>query len=213
MRPASPGRVVLASGNAGKRAEFAALLAPLGIELVSQAELGIPEAPEPWPSFLGNALAKARHASRHAGLPALADDSGLCVAALGGAPGVLSARYSAAAGGPHGDAANNERLLAELADARDRRAFFHCVLVLVRHGDDPRPLVAEGSWHGQVVTAPRGAGGFGYDPLFLPDGESRTAGEMSAEEKNRHSHRARALAVLVARLRAEDDRAPGVVAR
>lgn len=200
----TPGRrVVLASGNAGKLAELRALLAPLGMELVAQGELGVADAEEPWPSFVENAIAKARHASRHTGLPAIADDSGICVAALGGAPGVHSARYSAAAGGEPGDAANNARLLAALAGERDRRAWFHCALVLLRHADDPRPLIAEGSWHGRIGEVARGAGGFGYDPLFWPDGEQVSAAELGAQRKNALSHRARALANLVDRLRAE----------
>jgi len=206
MTPGQPNlgrRIVLASGNAGKLAELTALLAPLDMTLVAQGELGVPDADEPWPSFVENAIAKARHASRQTGLPALADDSGLCVAALGGAPGVLSARYSAAAGGAPGDAANNARLLAMLADRDDRRAFFHCALVMLRHADDPRPLIAEGSWHGRIAEATRGAGGFGYDPLFLPDGEDLTAAELPAARKNALSHRGRALARLVERLRAE----------
>lgn len=201
MRPGQ--RVVLASGNAGKLAELAALLAPLRMDLVAQGALGVQEAEEPWPSFVENAIAKARHASRHTGLPALADDSGLCVAALGGAPGVLSARYSVAAGGEPGDAANNARLLAALAGRADRSACFHCVVVMLRHADDSRPLVAEGSWHGRIIDAVRGAGGFGYDPLFLPDGEELTAAELPPIRKNALSHRGRALQVLLARLRAE----------
>ena len=196
-------RVVLASGNAGKLAELAASLGPLGMEFVAQGTLGVPDAEEPWPSFVENALAKARHASRHTGLPALADDSGLCVLALGGAPGVLSSRYSAAAGGEPGDAANNARLLAALAGQADRRAFFHCSLVMLRHADDPRPLIAEGSWHGRIAHAARGSGGFGYDPLFVPEGEELTAAELPAARKNALSHRGRALARLLARLRAE----------
>jgi len=196
-------RVVLASGNTGKLAELRALLEPLGLELVSQNALGVPEAEEPWPSFVENAIAKARHASRHTGLPALADDSGLCVAALGGAPGVLSARYSAAAGGEPGDAANNAHLLAALAGQPDRGAFFHCALVMLRHADDPRPLIAEGSWHGRIADAARGAGGFSYDPLFLPDGEEGSAAELPAARKNALSHRGRALARLLAQLRIE----------
>jgi len=206
MRPGQ--RVVLASGNAGKLAELGALLAPLGLELVAQGALGVPEAEEPWPSFVENAIAKARHASRHAGLPALADDSGLCVAALGGAPGVLSARYSAAAGGEPGDAANNARLLAALAGQPDRRAYFHCALVLLRHAEDPRPLIAEGSWHGRVAEAASGTGGFGYDPLFLPDDEQGSAAELAPARKNALSHRGRALASLLAQLRAETGAAP-----
>lgn len=201
MKPGE--RIVLASGNAGKLAELRALLAPLGLELVAQGEFGVPEAEEPWPSFVENAIAKARHASRHTGLPAIADDSGLCVAALGGAPGVLSARYSEAAGGEPGDAANNARLLAALANEHDRRAWFHCALVLLRHADDPRPVIAEGTWHGRIGEAARGTGGFGYDPLFLPDGERASAAELAAERKNALSHRGKALAALVARLRAD----------
>lgn len=196
-------KVVLASNNAGKLKEFSAILAGAGIQMVPQGELGVSEADEPFATFVENALAKARHASRHTGLPALADDSGLCVLALGGAPGVLSSRYSAAAGGEPGDAANNARLLAALAGQADRRAFFHCSLVMLRHADDPRPLIAEGSWRGSIVDAARGDGGFGYDPLFLPDGEELTAGELPPARKNALSHRGRALARLVARLRAE----------
>lgn len=200
-------RIVLASGNAGKLAELRALLAPLGFELVAQGELGVPDAEEPWPSFVENAIAKARHASRHTGLPALADDSGLCVAALGGAPGVLSARYSEAAGGERGDAANNARLLAALEGERDRRACFHCALVLLRHADDPRPLIAEGSWHGRIGDAARGTHGFGYDSLFLPDGEELSAAELDPARKNALSHRGKAMANLIARLR--DETSPG----
>lgn len=199
-------RVVLASGNAGKLAELAALLAPLGMDLVAQGALGVTDAEEPWPSFIENAITKARHACRHTGLPALADDSGLCVYALGGAPGVLSARYSAVAGGEPGDAANNARLLAMLADKpdhADRRAFFHCALVMLRHAEDPCPLIAEGSWHGRILDAARGAGGFGYDPLFLPDGEGLAAGELPPARKNALSHRGRALSRLLERLQAE----------
>lgn len=200
-------RVVLASGNTGKLAELTALLAPLGLELVAQGALGVADAEEPWPSFVENALAKARHASRHTGLPALADDSGLCVPALDGAPGVLSARYSAAGGGEPGDAANNARLLAVLAGQADRRAFFHCTLVMLRHADDPRPLIAEGSWHGRIGDAARGTHGFGYDPLFLPDGEELSAAELDPARKNALSHRGKAMANLIARLR--DETSPG----
>jgi XTP/dITP diphosphohydrolase len=201
MTPAET--VVLASGNAGKLAEFETLFAPIGIRVVPQREFGVADAAEPWPSFVGNALAKARHASRQTGLPALADDSGLCVVALDGAPGVMSARFSAAAGGAGGDEANNARLLSLLDGVTDRRAYFHCALVLVRHPDDPRPIVAEGSWHGAVASSPSGKNGFGYDVVFVPAGETRTAAELTATEKNAISHRARALADLVERLRAE----------
>lgn len=191
-------KLVLASNNAKKMLELSALLAPLGFELVPQGELGIPEAEEPHCTFVENALAKARHAARLSGLPALADDSGLCVAALGGAPGVYSARY---AGEPKSDERNNDKLLAELAGQTDRRAHYVAVLVYVRHADDPQPLIAEGEWHGEIITARRGQGGFGYDPLFLVPDLGLTAAEIPAGEKNRRSHRAQALQQLLARLR------------
>ncbi|TWG79252.1 XTP/dITP diphosphohydrolase [Cupriavidus gilardii J11] len=189
-------RLVLASNNAGKLREFGALLAPLGFDVVPQGELGIPEAEEPHATFIENALTKARHASRLSGLPALADDSGICVAALDGAPGVYSARFAQLAGKPKSDTANNAHLVERLAGIADRRAFYYCVLVLVRHADDPCPLVAEGRWHGEVIDTPRGDGGFGYDPHFLLPELGRTAAELSAEEKNRVSHRAIALRKL-----------------
>jgi XTP/dITP diphosphohydrolase len=195
-------RVVLASNNPGKLRELSALLAPLGIELVAQAALGIGEAEEPHPTFVENALAKARHAARASGLPAIADDSGICAEALGGAPGVHSARYAALAGGPRDDAANNARLVGEVARAGDRRAYYYCVLVLLRSADDPQPLIAEGTWHGEVIDAPRGDGGFGYDPHFLLPALGRTAAELSADEKNRISHRGQAMRALLERLRA-----------
>lgn len=194
-------RVVLASNNPGKLREFAALLAPLGIELIAQAALGIGEAEEPHPTFVENAIAKARHAARESGLPALADDSGICVDALGGEPGVHSARYAAAVGGPKDDAANNARLLRELENAADRSAHYHCVLVLLRSADDPQPLVAEGRWAGEVTREPRGSGGFGYDPYFLLPALGRTAAELDPDEKNRVSHRGQAMRALVAQLR------------
>ena len=193
-------RVVLASNNAGKLREFDALLAPLGVELLPQSALGVGEAEEPHPTFVENAIAKARHAARATGLPALADDSGLCVPALGGAPGVLSARYAALAGGAKSDAANNDRLVRELAGTTAREAFYCCVLVLLRSADDPQPLIAEALWHGSIVDTPRGAGGFGYDPHFLVDGLGRTAAELPAEEKNRLSHRGVATRLLAERL-------------
>ncbi len=197
-------RLVLASTNPGKLREIQALLAPLSIEVVPQPELGIAEAEEPHDTFLENALAKARHASRASGLPALADDSGLCVPALGGEPGVHSAYYGGRAGTrEERDARNNERLLRETAALEERDAFYCCVMVLVRGAADPRPVVAEGLWHGEIARAPRGAGGFGYDPLFrLPD-RGCTAAELPADEKNRVSHRARALARLTAALAGE----------
>jgi len=193
------GRVVLASNNAGKLREFDALLAPRGLALVPQGELGVPEAPEPHPTFVENALAKARHASRLTGLPALADDSGLCVAALGGAPGVHSARYAQPAGGERSDAANNARLVRELAGTADRRAWYVAVLVLVRAAEDPQPLIGEGTWAGEIVDDPRGGHGFGYDPHFLVSGTGRTAAELDPAEKNRLSHRAQALRRLLER--------------
>ncbi len=196
-------QVVLASNNAGKLREFAALLDAAGIELIAQGALGVSEAEEPYPTFVENALAKARHAAQHTGLPALADDSGLCVRALRGAPGVYSARYAQLAGGPKSDAANNARLVEQLRGATDRRAYYFCVLVLVRHADDPEPLIAEGRWLGEIVDAPRGANGFGYDPHFLLPELNATAAELDPPTKNTCSHRARALRQLLARLAEE----------
>ncbi|SPD63913.1 dITP/XTP pyrophosphatase [Cupriavidus taiwanensis] len=196
-------RLVLASNNPGKLREFGALLAPLGFDVVTQGELGIPEAEEPFATFVENALTKARHASRLAGLPALADDSGICVQALDGAPGVYSARYAQMAGQAKSDSANNAYLVSQLAGKLNRHAYYYCVLVFVRHAEDPCPIIAEGVWHGEVVDAPRGAGGFGYDPHFLLPALGKTAAELPPEEKNRVSHRAQALRALVARLQAE----------
>jgi XTP/dITP diphosphohydrolase len=194
-------RIVIASNNPGKLRELAALFVPLGVEVVPQGELGVAEADEPHDSFLENALAKARHASRATGLPALADDSGLCVAALRGEPGVHSACYAGAEGArPERDARNNAKLVAELAQVPDRSAFYYCVLVMVRSAADPTPIVAEGAWDGEIVLEPRGTNGFGYDPYFVPWGSSRTAAELHADEKNRVSHRALAAAALMRRL-------------
>jgi XTP/dITP diphosphohydrolase len=190
-------KLVLASNNAKKMKELNALLAPLGFEVIPQGQLGIPEAEEPHCTFVENALAKARHAAAQSGLPALADDSGLCVAALGGAPGVYSARY---AGEPKSDARNNEKLLADLAGQSDRRAHFACVLVLVRSADDPQPIIAEGEWHGEILDAQRGAEGFGYDPLFYVPTHCQTAAELDAAIKNQLSHRGQAMQKLIARL-------------
>jgi XTP/dITP diphosphohydrolase len=190
-------KLVLASNNAKKMKELNALLAPLGFEVIPQGQLGIPEAEEPHCTFVENALAKARHASQLSGLPALADDSGLCVEALGGAPGVYSARY---AGEPKSDARNNAKLLADLAGQSDRRAHFACVLVLVRAADDPQPIIAEGEWHGEILTAQRGADGFGYDPLFYVPTHCQTAAELDGAIKNRLSHRGQAMQKLIARL-------------
>lgn len=191
-------RLVLASNNAGKLREFAAMLSPLGYEVIPQSALNISEADEPHHTFVENALVKARHASRAAGLPALADDSGICVPALDGAPGVYSARY---AGDPKSDQRNNEKLITELARHADRRAYYYCALVLVKHADDPTPLIALGRWDGEVIDTPRGSGGFGYDPHFRVAGMNNTAAELSAEAKNKISHRGQALAQLLAQLK------------
>jgi XTP/dITP diphosphohydrolase len=193
-------RLVLASNNAGKLREFRRLLEPLGFDLVPQAELGIPEADEPHVTFVENALAKARHASRLSGLPALADDSGVCVAALGGAPGVQSARY---AGEPKSDVRNNAKLIAALAGVADRRAHYVAVLAFVRHADDPEPILAQGRWHGTIVDAPRGSGGFGYDPHFRDDETGLTGAELPLERKNALSHRGKAMRALIEALLAE----------
>src|SRR5262252_3306552 len=193
-------RLVLASGNEGKLAEFRRLLAPLGIDLVAQRDLGIGEADEPHDTFVENALAKARHASRLSNLPALADDSGICVPALAGAPGVHSARY---AGEPKSDRRNNEKLVADLAGIADRRAHYYCVLALMRHGEDPEPIIAEGRWDGLIVDTPRGSGGFGYDPHFLDLDSGLTGAEMPLKQKNDRSHRGKAMRALIARLAAE----------
>ena len=190
-------KLVLASNNAKKMKELNALLAPLGFEVIPQGELGIPEAEEPHCTFVENALAKARHAAEHSGLPALADDSGLCVRALGGAPGVISARY---AGEPKSDARNNQKLLADLGDQADRRAHFVSVLVLVRSANDPQPIIAEGEWHGEILPAQQGEGGFGYDPLFFVPEFGQTAAELDAATKNKVSHRGQAMQKLIERL-------------
>jgi XTP/dITP diphosphohydrolase len=190
-------RLILASNNAGKLKEFAQLLGPIGFELHPQGEFNVPEAEEPFGTFVENALQKARHAARLTGLPALADDSGVCVNALGGAPGVYSARF---AGEPKSDARNNEKLVADLAAHADKSAYYYCVLVYVRHADDPQPVIADGVWCGQIVDTPRGAGGFGYDPHFLLPEFGRTAAELAPEEKNAVSHRGQALRALVDKL-------------
>lgn len=192
-------RLILASANAGKQREFAALLAPLGIELLLQSALGIASVAETGTSFEDNALLKARHAARAGGLPALADDSGLEVDALGGRPGVRSARYAGAAAS---DQDNNAKLLDELAGigAAGRAARYRCVLALVQQAGDPAPLLAEGSWEGQIALAPAGSGGFGYDPLFIPRGFDQTVAQLPLAVKNRLSHRAMALATLVREL-------------
>jgi len=190
-------RLVLASNNPGKLREIGALLGELSIGVTPQGELGIAEAEEPHGSFLENALAKARHASRISSLPALADDSGLCVDALGGAPGVDSAYYAGRAGSrEERDARNNLKLLQSIS-GEDRSAYYCCVMVLLRHAGDPRPLVAEGVWRGEIARAPRGANGFGYDPLFYLRDLGKTAAELDPALKNRISHRAQALQKLL----------------
>ncbi|WP_050477662.1 RdgB/HAM1 family non-canonical purine NTP pyrophosphatase [Herbaspirillum rhizosphaerae] len=191
-------KIVLASNNQGKLKEFGALLGEIGLDVRPQGEFNVPEAEEPFATFVENALTKARHAARLTGLPALADDSGVCVNALGGAPGVWSARY---AGEPKSDAANNAKLIADLAAHADKSAYYYCVLVYVRHADDPQPVIADGSWHGEIVADARGEGGFGYDPYFLLPALGKTAAELSAAEKNAHSHRGQALRALVEKLR------------
>jgi XTP/dITP diphosphohydrolase len=191
-------KIVLASNNAGKLKEFSQMLAPIGFDLHTQGEFNVPEAEEPHPTFVENALAKARHAARLTGLPALADDSGVCVNALGGAPGVLSARY---AGEPKSDARNNQKLVSDLMAHADKSAYYYCVLVFVRHADDPQPVIAEGRWDGEIISEPRGEGGFGYDPYFRLPALNKTAAELSSDEKNRLSHRGQALRELVEKLR------------
>lgn len=204
MHPALA-RLVLASGNAGKLREFKRLLEPLGIEVIPQAKLGISEAEEPHDTFVENALAKARHASAHAHLPALADDSGVCVEALEGAPGVQSARF---AGEPKSDARNNALLLERLRGVADRRAHYYCVLVLVRRAGDPEPIIAEGRWDGRIVDVARGSGGFGYDPFFEDVDTGMTGAELPLDLKNARSHRGYAMRALLARLQALPPQAP-----
>ena len=196
-------RVVIASNNPGKLRELSALLKPLGIEAIPQSQFAVTEAEEPHFTFLENALAKARHAARATGLAALADDSGLCVPALRGEPGVQSAHYAGKEGSrEERDARNNAKLVERLRAAGDRSAFYYCVLVLARSQDDPTPIVADGTWHGEIVIEPRGRNGFGYDPHFLVAGGALTAAELPAGAKNRVSHRGKALAALAAKLSA-----------
>ncbi len=191
-------KLVFASSNPGKLREIEALLAPLGMEIVQQASLGVADAEEPHDTFVENALAKARHASRRTRLPALADDSGICVGALGGEPGVHSARF---AGEPKSDARNNQKLVEMLADKDNRRAHYYCVIVLMRHAEDPEPIIAEGSWAGEIVAEPRGGNGFGYDPHFFLRDLGKTAAELDPGEKNLLSHRGKALRRLLAKLK------------
>jgi XTP/dITP diphosphohydrolase len=194
-----PRTLILASNNPGKLKEFNQLLAPLGFDVHPQGEFNVPEADEPHVTFIENALAKARHAAKLTGIPALADDSGICVNALGGAPGVWSARF---AGEPKSDQRNNQKLVDELATLADKSAYYYCVLVFVRHADDPQPLIAEGRWNGEIRAEPSGQGGFGYDPHFWLPELGKTAAELSADEKGRSSHRGQALRVLIEKLKA-----------
>ncbi len=189
--------LVIASGNLGKLREIESVLSPLGYTLTPQSHYSIPEAEEPHPTFIENSIAKARHAARLSGIAALADDSGLCVDALGGAPGVHSARY---AGDPRSDSANNAKLIAALRGVPQRNAYYYCVVVYLRHADDPQPLIAEGRWHGQIIDDARGTNGFGYDPHFFIPQLGRTAAELERAEKNARSHRGLALANLATQL-------------
>jgi XTP/dITP diphosphohydrolase len=193
MMDTSPRRLVLASDNPGKLVELQALLQPLQVQVLSQGAFGVAAAEEPHTTFLENALVKARHAAQATGLPALADDSGICCAALDGAPGVRSARF---AGDGASDAQNNAELIARLARATDRSAHYVCVLVAVRSAQDPEPIVAEGRWHGHIVTQPRGVNGFGYDPYFWLDQLGATAAELPPQQKNALSHRGQAMRQL-----------------
>jgi len=192
-------KLVIASNNPGKLREFQFLLQPLGIEVLTQSQLGISEAEEPHNTFIENALAKARHVSRSSGFPALADDSGICVSALGGAPGVLSARY--AGDNPKSDELNNQKLLLEMKGVTDRRAHYYCVLVLMHHAADPQPLIAEGEWHGEIAHEERGGGGFGYDPLFWLPELGKMSAELTRDEKHAISHRGKALRILLEKLK------------
>ena len=190
-------KLVLASNNAGKLREFQALLAPMNFEVIPQGQLGIPASEEPYDTFVENALVKARHASKASGMPALADDSGICVNALGGQPGVYSARY---AGEPADDAANNQKLIAALSHMEDRAAHYVCALVMVQHANDPEPLIVQTRWHGLFQDEAVGLNGFGYDPhFFLPD-LKLTAAQLAPEQKNRISHRGQALRELISQL-------------
>jgi XTP/dITP diphosphohydrolase len=191
-------RLILASNNAGKLKEFNEILGPVGFTLHAQGEFNVPEAEEPHATFVENALEKARHAARLTGLPALADDSGVCVNALGGAPGVVSARF---AGEPKSDTRNNEKLVADLAVHADKSAYYYCVLVYVRHADDPQPVIADGVWAGEITANARGAGGFGYDPHFYIPALGKCVAELTPAEKNGLSHRGQALRALVEKLK------------
>lgn len=195
-------KLVIATGNKGKLREIEHILAPLQIEVIPQSTFNVPECEEPFFTFIENALAKARHASKHTGLPALADDSGLCVDALQGAPGVLSARYASELSLPKEkqDEANNQKLLKVLEGEKNRYAHFYCVMVLVRHEHDPEPIIAEGHWGGEILSVYRGNDGFGYDPLFLDAKTGKTVAELSIEIKSRISHRGHAMAKLLQKI-------------
>jgi XTP/dITP diphosphohydrolase len=190
-------KLVIASNNPGKLREIDRILQPLGMEILPQSAFNLPEAEEPYCTFIENCLTKARHASELSGLPALADDSGICVDALNGAPGVYSARF---AGEPKSDQRNNEKLIELLQHETNRRAHYYCVMVLVRYPHDPQPIIAEGAWHGEIIDTPRGSGGFGYDPYFLVPSFRQTGAELPLDVKNGISHRGQALAALVAKL-------------
>ncbi len=190
--------IVIASNNPGKLREIQHILQPLAFEAMPQGCFGVPECPEPHVTFIENCIVKARHASAHTGLPALADDSGICVDALNGAPGVYSARY---AGEPKSDARNNQKLIEALKGNGNRKAHYYCVMVYVRYADDPQPIIAEGAWHGEIIDAARGDGGFGYDPHFLIPQLGKTGAELAADEKNAVSHRGQALRVLAEKLK------------
>ncbi|PRC92354.1 RdgB/HAM1 family non-canonical purine NTP pyrophosphatase [Solimicrobium silvestre] len=190
-------KLILASGNLGKLKELSAMLAPLGIEVHTQTSFGVSEAEEPFNTFIENALTKARHAARSTGFPALADDSGLCVNALGGEPGVQSARF---AGEPKSDARNNQKLVAALSNLDDKTAYYYSVCVLVRHADDPQPIIADGRWNGEICAEPRGTNGFGYDAHFWLPELGKTAAELAPEQKNQLSHRGLAMRQLLEKL-------------
>lgn len=196
-------KLVIASNNPGKLREIAHLLEPLGIEVLPQSAFNVAEADEPYATFVENALTKARHASKHTGLPALADDSGICVDALNGAPGVYSAHYANQPGEARSDQRNNQKLVEAMRNETNRKAHYYCVIVLVRHADDPQPVIVDGSWHGEIILEPRGSGGFGYDPYFLIPGLGKTGAELPMEQKNKISHRGKALARLVASIAEE----------
>lgn len=186
-------KLVIASSNKGKLFEIRSLLNPLAIEVFPQSEFNIPEVDEPFHTFVENALTKARHASKHAGLPALADDSGICVNALNGDPGIKSARF---AGEPKSDQRNNQKLVDMLKNQADRSAYYYCIIVLLRHANDPQPVIVDGVWQGEIILEPKGTGGFGYDPYFYLPELGKTAAELPAEQKNRISHRGKALTKL-----------------